>query len=74
MKWREEIMRFLENVTFFPSTINGKARELDWLHNMGDWMISKKRFWGLALPIWACESCGTFEVIGRTGRAETTCH
>ena len=38
--------------TFLPESINGKARELDWLKNMGDWMISKKRFWGLALPIW----------------------
>jgi isoleucyl-tRNA synthetase len=27
-------------------------------------MISKKRYWGLALPIYECESCGTFEVIG----------
>ena len=23
---------------------------------MGDWMISKKRYWGLALPIWVDES------------------
>ena len=35
MKWREEIMSALEKVTFLPSTINGKARELDWLRNMG---------------------------------------
>ena len=27
-------------------------------------MISKKRYWGLALPIYECESCGAFEVIG----------
>ena len=31
---------------------------------MGDWMISKKRFWGLALPIWVDEDTGDFEVIG----------
>jgi isoleucyl-tRNA synthetase len=31
-------------------------------------MISKKRFWGLALPIWVCDSCGHFDVIG--GRDE----
>ena len=31
---------------------------------MGDWMISKKRFWGLALPIWVDEKTGDFEVIG----------
>jgi isoleucyl-tRNA synthetase len=64
MKWREEIMRVTEQVSFLPESINGKARELDWLRNMGDWMISKKRFWGLALPIWVDEKTGEFEVIG----------
>jgi isoleucyl-tRNA synthetase len=64
MKWRDEIMRVVEDVTFLPKDINGKARELDWLKNMGDWMISKKRFWGLALPIWVDDKTGDFEVIG----------
>jgi isoleucyl-tRNA synthetase len=27
-------------------------------------MISKKRYWGLALPIWECQACGHFEVMG----------
>ncbi|MBI3745367.1 MAG: class I tRNA ligase family protein, partial [Chloroflexi bacterium] len=39
----------------------------DWLMNMHDWMISKKRYWGLALPIWVCTSCGEFDVIGGRG-------
>src|SRR5262249_22402432 len=64
MNWRDQIMKVVEDVTFLPESINGKARELDWLKNMGNWMISKKRFWGLALPIWVCERCGTFDVIG----------
>jgi isoleucyl-tRNA synthetase len=64
MSWREEIMNVVETVTFLPESINGKARELDWLKNMGDWMISKKRFWGLALPIWVDDRTGEFEVIG----------
>ncbi len=38
--------------------------ELDWLKNMSDWMISKKRYWGLALLIYECQECGHFEVIG----------
>ena len=43
----------------------GLGRELDWLNNMHDWLISKKnRYWGLALPIWVCDKCGKFEVIG----------
>ena len=65
MRWRDEIMKVVEQVEFLPPEINGRARELDWLKNMGDWMISKKRFWGLALPIWVDEQDPEqFEVIG----------
>jgi isoleucyl-tRNA synthetase len=31
---------------------------------MSDWMISKKRYYGLALPIWTCTECDAWEVIG----------
>jgi isoleucyl-tRNA synthetase len=41
----------------------GQRYEEDWLKNMGDWLISRKRYYGLPLPIWEC-SCGNFEVIG----------
>lgn len=58
---REEIMESARNVRWIPKF--GLERELDWLRNMGDWCISKKRYWGLALPIYKC-SCGWFDVIG----------
>ena len=64
MKWRGEIMDVTRQVTFLPESIGGQARELKWLEQMGDWMISKKRFWGLALPIWVDDQTGEFEVIG----------
>jgi len=62
MKWRDEIMESAKQAQWIPSW--GLDRELDWLRNMGDWMISKKRYWGLALPIWECHECGHFEIIG----------
>ena len=64
MKWRDEIKEVVQQITWLPESINGKARELDWLNNMGDWMISKKRFWGLALPVWVDPETDDFEVIG----------
>ena len=62
MDWRDRIQRTVPTVRWIPP--EGEARELDWLRNMSDWMISKKRFWGLALPIWVCEQCEDFTVIG----------
>jgi len=63
--FRGDIMKVADQVTFLPESINGRARERDWLRNMGDWMISKKRYWGLALPIWVDDDDPTdFEVIG----------
>jgi isoleucyl-tRNA synthetase len=36
----------------------------DWLRNMGDWNISRKRYFGLPLPFYPCEDCGTLTVVG----------
>ena len=63
---RYQIMEIVDRIRWIPAF--GYERELDWLLNMHDWMISKKRYWGLALPIYDCRACGTIEVIG--GREE----
>jgi isoleucyl-tRNA synthetase len=60
---REEISAVTRGVRWVPEGIGLEERELDWLRNMQDWMISKKRYYGLALPFWVCESCGAWEVI-----------
>jgi isoleucyl-tRNA synthetase len=59
---RYQIMDVVEQIKWIPEF--GYSREMDWLRNMHDWMISKKRYWGLALPIWVCKSCQHYEVIG----------
>jgi isoleucyl-tRNA synthetase len=63
---RYQIMEAVDSITWIPGF--GYDRELDWLRNMRDWMISKKRYWGLALPIYDCSGCGQVTVIG--GRQE----
>ena len=35
----------------------------DWLRNMGDWNISRKRYFGLPLPLWTCDA-GHVTVVG----------
>ncbi|MDQ3822289.1 MAG: isoleucine--tRNA ligase [Actinomycetota bacterium] len=36
----------------------------DWLRNMGDWNISRRRYFGLPLPIYPCSGCDTVNVVG----------
>jgi len=60
---REQMKEVTKKIKWIPEF--GLERELDWLNNMHDWLVSKKnRFWGLALPIWECDKCGYFDVIG----------
>ena len=59
---RDKIADVARRIRWIPGF--GLQRELDWLRNMDDWMISKKRYWGLALPIFKCADCGHVDVIG----------
>ncbi len=58
---REKLISENKKIKWYPEY--GKVRQEDWFKNMGDWLISRKRYWGLPLPIWECE-CNHIEVIG----------
>ncbi|MGZ4388544.1 MAG: class I tRNA ligase family protein, partial [Gaiellaceae bacterium] len=60
---RPELITANAEVEWTPAYF-GKRME-DWLQNMGDWNISRRRYFGLPLPIWTC-SCGHSTVIGST--------
>lgn len=53
-----------KKVNWLPES-SGKRMQ-DWLNNMGDWPISRRRYWGLALPFYECASggCDELTVIG----------
>lgn len=60
---RERMIEVAKKIKWMPEF--GLDRELDWLKNMHDWLISKKnRYWGLSLPIYECQRCGFVDVIG----------
>ena len=61
MDWRDKIKKVVNEINWIPEW--GSDREHEWLDNMGDWMISKKRFWGLALPIWTFDD-DSYIVVG----------
>ena len=59
---KDDLVRNNNTVNWIPESI-GKGRFGDWLENIQDWGISRNRYWGTPLPVWACE-CGHMECIG----------
>ncbi|MHA1992655.1 MAG: isoleucine--tRNA ligase, partial [Candidatus Hodarchaeales archaeon] len=53
----------LDEIKWDPPSL--KAKMKDWLTNMSDWCISRKRFWGLPLPFYECPDCNELQVFGR---------
>lgn len=59
---RPQLIEAVETVEWQPDFM--KKRMLDWLANMGDWNISRKRFYGLPIPVYICDHCGKRTVVG----------
>lgn len=58
---KPKLIECANSVKWEPAS-NGK-RMNDWLNNMGDWNISRKRYYGMPLPFYPCD-CGHVTVIG----------
>jgi isoleucyl-tRNA synthetase len=64
---RPRLIAANQTVAWTPEYM-GKRME-DWLRNMGDWNISRRRYFGLPLPFYPCE-CGQVTVIGSKAELE----
>ena len=60
-KIKDQLKQQADTVKWNPEFV-GKRMQ-GWLDSMGDWMISRKRFYGLALPFYECE-CGNLHIVG----------
>ncbi len=58
---RSQMKKEAAKVKWYPEH-TGKLMQ-DWLDNMRDWCISRKRYWGLPLMFFECD-CGAMEIIG----------
>ncbi|MDE3192243.1 MAG: isoleucine--tRNA ligase [Chloroflexota bacterium] len=58
---RPRMIAAAETVRWVPEHAGRRMR--NWLENMSDWNISRKRYWGLPLPFYTCAN-GHFFVVG----------
>ena len=61
---RDKLVRYnRERIRWHPEHI-GEGRFGNWLENLVDWALSRKRYWGTPLPVWRCDLCPAIEVVG----------
>lgn len=65
---REKLLQENEDVFWVPAWM--KERMKNWLEQLGDWPVSRARYWGAPLPIWVCEKCGNRKVLGSVKELE----
>ena len=66
---KPEIFKAIKTVKWQPVYLQ-KMME-DWITNMGDWNISRRRFYGLPLPFYPCEKCNYIHVVGSLDELRT---
>ena len=66
---KERMVELNKTINWKPES-TGTGRFGNWLENLVDWNLSRSRFWGIPLPIWATEDYSEQLCIGSVSQLE----